>query len=144
MSAVIQALHLTPGRRLLGCLEKLRGCWQTPNNTYQMHPLVTHLLDCLKGEGDVTSSVQALAAAVGCAEDEDDLAVTRNVDRLMLPLVRTLMSCSDYKVRDMGHRQELKFVVSKKYSGCAHRPSDQIIKQQHYAATMRLNQFETF
>ena len=139
---MVQALHLTPGRRLLGCLEKLKGCGQIPSITASKHPLVILLLGLLKGEGDGASNVQALAAAVGCVPDEDDMMVTSNVDRLMRSLVHTMMSCSDYKVEDMGHRQELKFVVSKKYSGCSHRPRDEIIKQNHYAVTLRLNQFE--
>ena len=139
---MVQALHLTPGRRLLGCLEKLKSCVQLPSKTSPMHPLVNPLLDLLKGEGEGISNVQALAAAVGCAQDENELLVTSNVDQLMRHLVHSLMSCSDYKVRDMGHRHELKFVVSKRYSGCSHRPCDKIIKQQHFAVTLRLNQFE--
>ena len=126
----------------MGCLEKLKRCVQIPSKTAPMHPLVNPLLDLLKGEGEGISKVQALAAAVGCAEDERDLLVASSVDHLMLHLVHTLMSCSDFKVRDMGHRQELKFVVSKRYSGCSHRPCDKIIKHQHYAATLRLKQFE--
>ena len=126
----------------MSTLDKLKGCTKIPSKVGPMHPLVTHLLDLLKDEGEATSSLQALAAAVGCAQDEDDLVVTRNVDQLLLHLVHTLMSCSDYKVRDMGHRQELKFVVTKKYSGCSHRPQDKLIKQEHYAVTLRLKHFD--
>ena len=135
---MVQGLHLTPGRRLLGCLEKLKTCGETPSNNVPMHPLVNPLLDMLKGENEGTDSVDALAAALGCVQDD----VVTNVDRLMMHLVHTLMSCSDYKVRDMGHRQELKFVLSKRYSGCVHQKCDKIIKQQHYAGTLRLNQFD--
>ena len=104
--------------------------------------MVTPLLELLKGDGEVTSSIEALAATVGCVPDEDEMMATSNVDRLMRSLVHTMMSCSDYKIEDMGHRHELKFVVSKKYSGCSHRPRDEIIKQKHYAVTLRLSQFE--
>ena len=138
MAAVVQALHLTPGRRLLSCLEKLKSCVPISSNTAPMHPLVTPLLDLLKGEAEGNSSVQALSAAVGCVQD---VAIS-NVDQLLLHLVHTLMSCSDYKVRDMGHRHELKFVVTKTNSGCSHRPCDKTMKQQHYAVTLRLKQFE--
>ena len=143
MAGVVQALHLTPGRRLLGCLEKLKGCGQLPSINAPRHPLVTPLLDLLKGEGNGTSSVQALAEAVGCVQEEDEMMVKINVDRLMLPLVQTMMSCSDYKVEDMGHRQELKFVVSKMQAGCSHGPKvNKMIKQQHYAVTLQLKQLD--
>jgi hypothetical protein len=103
-----------------------------------MHPLITHLLDLLKGEGDSNRSVEALAAAVGCEHDE----ATSIVDQLMMPLVCALMSCSDYKVRDMGHRHELKFVVTTTNSGCLHRLREKTTKKQCYAATLNLKQFE--
>ena len=122
-------------------MEKLLSCGQIPSKTAPMHPLVTHLLHFLKGEGEVASSLQDLAAAVGCVPDEDDLTVTSNVDMIMQQLVHAMMSCSDYKVRDMGHRQELKFVVEKKVYGCPHRPSDEIIKHSDYAVTLRLKDF---
>ena len=108
----------------MGTLDKLRGCMQIPSKTDPMDSVVTHLLDLLKDQGESTSSLQALAAAVGCFQDDDELMVTSNVDQLLLHLVHTLMSCRDYKVRDMGQRQELKFVLTKKYSGCSHRPQD--------------------
>ena len=135
---MVQALHLTPGRRLLGCLQKLKSCMQIPSITAPMHPLVTPLLELLKDKGDSTSSVEALAAAVGCEQDE----ARSNVNQLMMPLVRAMMSSSDYKVRDMGHRHELKFVVTTTNSGCSHRPCDKTSKKEHYAATLKLNQFE--
>ena len=139
---MVQALHLTPGRRLLPCIEKLQHCMQIHRKTASIHPMVPHLLDLLRDEGDQTSSLQALAAAVGCVQDDDDLMVTRNADHLMQHLVHTLMSCSDYKIRDMGHRQELKFAVTKKSFGCLHRPCDEIVKHKHYPVTLRLKQFE--
>ena len=114
---------------------------QITNKATSMPPLVTHLLTLLKDEGEGTKSIQELAAAVGCVEDGDELLVTSNVDQLMLHLVHTLMSCSDYKVRDMGHRHELKFVVEKKVFGCPHRPSDEVAKHTDYAVTLRLKQF---
>ena len=135
---MVKALHLTPGRRLLGCLQKLKSCMQIPSLTAPMHRLVTPLLDLLKDKGDSTSSVEALAEAVGCEQDE----ARSNVNQLMMPLVHAMMSCSDYKVRDMGHRQELKFVVTTTNSGCSHRQCDKTIKKEHYAATLKLKQFE--
>ena len=139
---MVQAVHLTPGRRLLPCLEKLQNCIRIHSRTASTHPFVTHLLNLLRDEGDSLSNLQALGVGVGCVRDDDDLMVTRNVDQILQHLVHTLMSCSDYKVRDMGHRQELKFVVTRKTSGCLHRPCDEIIKQKHYAVTLRLRQFE--
>ena len=120
-------------------MEKLLSCGQIPSKTTPMNPLVSHILHFLKGEGQ--TSLQDLAAAVGCVSDEDDLIVTSNVDLIMKHLVHAMMSCSDYKVRDMGHRQELKFVVEKKVYGCPHRPSDEIIKHSDYAVTLRLKDF---
>ena len=139
MAAVLQALHLTPGRRLLACLEKLHSVPQIPSKTATMHPFVTHLLHFLKEEGQGTKILQDIAAAVGCAQD--DRMITSKVDQLMLHLVHAMMSCSDYKVRDMGHRHELKFVVEKQVYGCPHRPSDEIIKQTDYSVTLKLNDF---
>ena len=132
---MVQALHLTPGRRLLGCLQKLKSCMQIPSITAPMHPLVTPLLDLLRDKGDSTSSVEALAAAVGCEHDE----ARSNIDQLMVPLVRAMMSSSDY---NLGHRHELKFVVTTTNSGCSHRPCDKTSKKEHYAATLKLKQFE--
>ena len=122
-------------------MEKLMSCTQIPSKTAPMHPLVTHILRLLKGEGQSASSLQDLAAAVGCFPDDDDMMVTSNVDLIMKHLVHAMMSCSDYKVRDMGHRQELKFVVEKKAYGCPHRPSDEIIKHSDYAVTLKLEDF---
>ena len=113
-AGVLQSLHLTPGRRLLSCLEKLLNWPQIPSKTTPMNPLVSHILHFLKGEGQSTSSLHDLAVAVGCVSDEDDLMVTSNVDLIMKHLVHAMMSSSDYKVRDMGHRQELKFAVERK------------------------------
>ena len=125
----------------MASLEKLQGCPQIPCKIAPMHPSVAHLLNLLKNEGQSGSILEDLATAVGCVNDEDE-AVTSNVDQIMLPLVHAMMSCSDYKVRDMGHRQELKFVVDKKVYGCPHRPSDEIIKHSDYAVTLRLKQFQ--
>ena len=141
LAGVLQALHLTPGRRLLACLEKLLSCPKIPSKTAPMHPLVGQILHFLKGEGQSTSSLQDLAASVGCVPDEDDLKVTSNVDLIMQHLVHAMLSCSDYKVRDMGHRQELKFIVEKKVYGCPHKPSDEIIKHSEYAVTLQLKNF---
>ena len=122
-------------------MEKLLNCPQIPSKTTPMNPLVSHILHFLKGDGQSTSSLHNLAVAVGCVSDEDDLMVTSNVDLIMKHLVHAMMSSSDYKVRDMGHRQELKFVVEKKAYGCPHRPSDEIIKHRDYAVTLKLKDF---
>ena len=103
---------------------------------------MTHILHLLKGECQTTSSLQDLAATVDCVPDEDDLMATSNVDLVMKHLVHAMMSSSDYKVRDMGHRQELKFTVEKRAYGCPHRPPDETIKHRDYAVTLKLKDFK--
>ena len=94
------------------------------------------LADLLKDEG-WTNSLEDLGVAVKALKDEDDLMLTTNVDRLLQRIVRELLWCSDYKVADMGHRHELKFVIEKSYHGCPHNIGE-VVKHKCYPVTLQL------
>ena len=101
-------------------------------------PIMQALIDLLNDEG-WTNSVQDLGVAVQAVKDEDGAMLTTNVDRLLQRIVRKLLWCSDYKVADMGHRHELKFVVEKSYHGCPHNIGE-IVKHKCYPVTLQLQE----
>ena len=133
LAGIVQGLHLTPGRRFRSSLVKLRHAlpFQNPPD-----PFMQALVDLLKDEG-WTNSLEDLGVAVKAVKDEDDLILTTNVDRLLQRIVRELLWCSDYKVADMGHRHELKFVVKKSYHGCPHNIGE-VVKHKCYPVTLQL------
>ena len=99
-------------------------------------PIMQALIDLLNDEG-WTNSVQDLGVAVKAVKDEDGVMLTTNVDRLLQRIVRKLLWCSDYKVADMGHRHELKFVVERSYRGCPHNIGE-IVKHKCYPVSLQL------
>ena len=101
-------------------------------------PIMQALIDLLNDEG-WTNSVQDLGISVQAVKDEDGAMLTTNVDRLLQRIVRKLLWCSDYKVADMGHRHELKFVVEKSYHGCPHNIGE-IVKHKCYPVTLQLQE----
>ena len=101
-------------------------------------PFLQALADLLKDEG-WTNSLEDLGVAVKAVNDEEGLMLTTNVDRLLRIFVKKLLWCTDYKVADMGHRHELKFVVEKSYHGCPHNIGE-IVKHKCYPVTLQLQE----
>ena len=135
LAGIVQGLHLTPGRRFLSSLVKLRHTlpFQNPPD-----PFMQALADLLKDEG-WTNTLEDLGVAVKAVKDEDEVMLTTNVDRLLRSFVKKLLWCADYKVADMGHRHELKFVVEKSYHGCPHNIGE-IVKHKCYPVTLQLQE----
>ena len=99
-------------------------------------PIKQALIDLLNDEG-WTNSLEDLGVAVKAVKDEDEKVLTTNVDQLLQRIVKELLWCTDYKVADMGHRHELKFVVKKSYRGCSHNIGE-VVKHKCYPVTLQL------
>ena len=95
------------------------------------------LIDLLNDEG-WTNSLEDLGVALKAVTDEDGPRLTTNVDLLLQRIVKKLLWCTDYKVADMGHRHELKFVIEKSYQGCSHKNTGEVVKHKCYPVTLQL------
>ena len=94
------------------------------------------LIDLLNDEG-WTNSLEDLGVTLKAVNDEDDQRLTTNVGLLLQKIVKKLLWCTDYKVADMGHRHELKFVIEKSYQGCPHNIGE-IVRHKCYPVTLQL------
>ena len=95
------------------------------------------LNDLLNDEG-WTNSLEDLGVALKAVNDVDDSRLTTNVDLLLQRIVKKLLWCSDYKVADIGHRHELKFVIEKSYQGCSHKNTEEAVRHKYYKVTLQL------
>ena len=132
LAAVILGLHVTPGRRLRPTMEKLKARSRSDN---QPDSFEEALLNLLKNS-NWSNSLQDLAMSLKAFEDNDP-CVMRNVDKLLCSLLEKLAWSDDYKLRDMAHRQELKFVINYGEGGCVHqRPS--VVKHRCIQFSLRI------
>ena len=115
LAALVLALHLTPARRLRPTMEKVQelSTLQLPSDAFQVALL--HLLQNLGW----SNSLQDLAMSIQAVDDGNE-GVMLNVNRLLCQLVETLAWADDYKLQDMAHRHEMKFVMNFGYGGCVH------------------------
>ena len=134
LAGIVQGLHLTPGRRFRSTLVKLRHSlpFQNPPD-----PILQALIDLLNDEG-WTNSLEDFGVALKAMNDEDEPRLTTNVDLLLRRIVKKFLWCTDYKVADMGHRHELKFVVEKSYQGCSHKNIGEVVRHKFYPVTLQL------
>ena len=116
LAGVVFGLHVTPGRRLRPTMEKLKA---RSKSNYQPDSFEEALLNLLKNS-NWSNSLQDLATSLNGFED-DNPCVMRNVDKLLHSLLESLAWADDYKLRDMAHRQELKFVMNYGEGGCVHK-----------------------
>ena len=66
-----------------------------------------------------SNSLQDLAMSIQAVDDGNE-GVILNVNKLLCSLVETLAWTDDYKLQDMAHRHEMKFVMNFGYGGCVH------------------------
>ena len=121
LTALVHALHVTPGRRLRATMEKLERCNEVLNPP---DGLVKALLDLLKDRG-WSNSVEDLGVAVGAPKDNEGGFVKTTTDRLLRAIVDKLAQCRDFKVKDMSTRYEIILETKTCLSGakCSHGSS---------------------
>ena len=115
LAALVQALHLTPARRLRPTMEKVQGLSGAKLQPDSFQVALLHLLQNLGW----SNSLQDLATSIQAVDDGQE-GVVLNVNKLLCKLVETLAWADDYKLQDMAHRHEMKFVMNYGYGGCVH------------------------
>ena len=122
LAALILALHLTPGRRLLATIEKYSRCGEFLNPP---DGFVKALLDLLAGAG-WSNSLEDLGTAVGIPRDGAEDSVKMATEGVLKAIVDKLMQSTDFKVRDMAARHEINLEIKTICEGdCSHNPSTQ-------------------
>ena len=121
LTALVHALHVTPGRRLRATMEKLGQCSEVLNPP---DGFVKALLDLLEDRG-WSNSVEDLGVAVGAPKDNEGSFVKTTTDRLLRAIVDKLAQCRDFKVKDMSTRYEIILETKTSLSGakCSHGSS---------------------
>ena len=121
LTALVHALHVTPGRRLRATMEKFERCNEVLNPP---DGLVKALLDLLKDRG-WSNSVEDLGVVVGAPKDNEGGFVKTTTDRLLRAIVDKLAQCRDFKVKDMSTRYEIILETKTCLSGakCSHGSS---------------------
>ena len=120
LAALVLALHVTPGRRLLPTFEKYRRCSELLNPPDGFEKA---LLDLLNGEG-WSNSVEDLGTAVGIPKDNADDFVKIATEGLLSAILDKLLQSKDFKVKDMGKRHEINLDVKTDFDGdCSHNSS---------------------
>ena len=115
LAALVLAFHLTPARRLRPTMEKVQelSTVQLPSDSFEVALL--HLVQNLGW----SNSLQDLAMSIQAVDDGNE-GVILNVNKLLCKLIETLAWTDDYKLQDMAHRHEMKFVMNYGYGGCVH------------------------
>ena len=133
MAAVVLALHLTPGRRLEPTMEKYRELSSFNQGPDSFQGALLHLLqDC-----GSPNSMDDLARSIEAYKD-DNSSVSDNVNKLLDKIIETLAWSDDFKLRDMAHRHELKFVMSIGDGGCYHK-QPAVVKHQCIQLSVRVS-----
>ena len=137
VAAVLQALHLTPGRRLNPTVSqwlefKVRG-------KEKDHFMAT-LSDLLR-PNPWSYSLEDLAEMIGCYVDSDE-KVLHNTKMILDAIVDRLAWSLDYKTSDMALRHETHIVknVTKQGKQCSHDVPDKA--QLRYAPSFCLGRLE--
>ena len=127
------ALHLTPGRRLRPTMEKYKELASVDQAPDSFQEALLHLLQ----DRGWSNSLEDLARSIEANKD-DSASVSDNVNKLLGKLLETLAWSGDFKLRDMAHRHELKFVMSTGDGGCFHK-QPAVVKHQCVQLSLRLN-----
>ena len=120
LAALVLALHVTPGRRLLATFQKYSRCREFLNPPDGFEKA---LRDLLNGEG-WSNSVEDLGTAVGAPKDNAEDFIKNNTVRVLRAIVDKLLKSKDFKVRDMAVRHEINLEIKTSFEGeCSHNPS---------------------
>ena len=133
MAALVLALHLTPGRRLQPTMLKYRELSNFNQGPDSFEEALLHLLQ----DRGWSNSLGDLARSIDAYED-DNSSVFDNVNKLLGKLLETLAWSGDFKLRDIAHRHELKFVMSIGDGGCFHK-QPAVVKHQCIQLSLRVN-----
>ena len=136
VAAVLQGIHLTPGRRLSATVSqwlqfKLKG-------TKRKDGFMATLSDLLR-PNPWSCSLKDLAEMIGCFVDGQE-QMFLNTEILLVSLVNRLAWSLDYKVADMARRHETQ-IVRKIVRQCSHQLSGE--DMQTFWATLSLGRFES-
>ena len=126
------ALHLTPGRRLQPTMAMYRDLWPNLGPDSFQEALFHLLLDCGSSNslGNIAKSIEA--------HQDDSSSVSENVNKLLSKLLEILAWSGDFKLRDMAHRHELKYMMSIGDGGCYHK-RPQVVKHNCIQFSLRVN-----
>ena len=120
LAALVLALHVTPGRRLLATVEKYSRCGEFLNPP---DGFVKALLDLLSGAG-WSNSLEDVGTAVGLPKDNTEDFLNIATVGVLRAIVDKLMQSGDFKVRDMAMRHEINLEIKTSYEGdCSHNSS---------------------
>ena len=120
LAALILALHLTPGRRLLATVEKYSRCGEFRNPP---DGFVKALLDLLAGAG-WSNSLEDLGTAVELPRDGAEDLVKITTEGMLRAILDRFMQSKDFKVRDMAVRHEINLEIKTVFEGdCSHNQS---------------------
>ena len=120
LAALVLALHVTPGRRLLATFEKYRRCKEFLNPPDGFEKA---LLDLLTGAG-WSNSAEDLGTAVDIPKDNAEDILKIATEGLLRVIVDKLLQSKDFKVRDMAKRHEINLDIKTVFEGdCCHNPS---------------------
>ena len=133
LAALVLALHLTPGRRLRPTMEKYKELASLNQAPDSFQEALLHLLQ----DRGWSNSLEDLARSIEACKDNSS-AVSDNVNKLLGKLLETLAWSGDFKLRDMAHRHELKFVMSIGDGGCFHK-QPAVVKHQCIQLSLHVN-----
>ena len=122
LAALVLALHVTPGRRLLATFEKFSKCREflNPPDAFEKA-----LLDLLTDEG-WSNSIEDLGTAVGIPKDNAEDLLKIATEGVLRAILAKLLQSKDFKVRDMAVRHEINLEIKTVFEGdCSHNPSAQ-------------------
>ena len=131
LAALVLALHVTPGRRLLATFQKYKRCCEFMNPP---DALVEALIDLLEDKG-WSNSVEDLGTALEVSKDYAEDFVKISVERLLRAIVDRLLQSKDYKVKDMARRHQISLEFKTTIEGnCPHNSS--IVTQERAFALL--------
>ena len=120
LAAMVLALHVTPGRRLLATFEKYIRCKEFVNPPNEFEKA---LVDLLNGAG-WSNSVEDLGKAVEVPKDRAEGFLKIATEGLLSTIVDKLIQSTDFKVKDMGKRHLINLEIKTDFEGdCSHNPS---------------------
>ena len=136
LAVVLQALHLTPGRRLSATVAQ----WlQTKLRNPATKDNVLSTLSDLLRPNPWSFSLSDLAQEIGCREDHEE-NVTWSLHTVMENLMNRLAWSMDGKVADMAHRHEVCITSKATTSGCTHNQVED--PEPRFAVSLYLGQLK--
>ena len=118
LASVLQGLCLTPGRRLQATIEKLNMCTPFSNPPDVVLKALLELVQRQKW----SNSLEDLAVSIEALKDEEQDFKT-NTNLVLMAILDRLANSGEWKLMEMAHRHELKYIVDTSLS-CCHRYTD--------------------